>query len=940
VSRRLPVGGHRPAHGDEVGPPDDPEPDFRVNDWIRNAQPHDINLRSRPSTSSSIVTSLVPGKLLCVTGAPTSNEGFRWYPVRVTNGGQTGHVAGELCSLKQRNGCGTGPAPGKFNIGDRIIARADLNVRSTPGTGGGVTPTPGMTTSDPLQRAVSRGVPNDAYEHARLRGAHRISEVKAYVAEVYRLCDVVDLDAAILIAQSSQETAAWTSVAWRERLNPAGIGITGPDVPGESFATGVAAARAQVAHMHAYVYGNTRSLPGDLVGADPRYRQVFDSGYAGSVTRIADLAGKWAVDPDYATKIVAHGNAIYGQAVQSTVAAAPESIIDVLSAGTELCVKAGHQIVDGWEWYDIEYSGRRGWVAAEYCDLKRAGGCGGGTGDEFGLGDQIRVFDGPLNYRSAPGLSAAILGSVAQGALLCVTGGPQTADGYTWYRVAEGWVAGEFCELHDRGGCTGAGAFAVNDQVRVFDGPLNIRSAPGLSGAVTAMYGTGDLACIAGGPVASDGYDWYRTADGWIAGEFCELYDRQGCADNPRPPAHYLPGDGLFVVDPPVNVRSGPGVGYPSQGLLEYLAEVCVLDGPEYADGYEWYYVRGGGLTGWVAEPFFGLVGFGYCHTTVDGGAFKPGDVIHVHDGPVNVRTNPSLSGAVLGTFPLWQRLTVLAGPVYADAFEWYEATDGTLTGWIAGIYCSFTASGGSVFNAASLATPAKRVWRSGIQAGDIVRRRWATTIVRASASPSASQVGTLSEGHALTIVTGPPQIGSSGAWLPVEGPFGDGWVSVRDVEKHLEPVNLLASPTADVDLSNISGLNGGAISRETKDGSIAVKCVNSGSSPNQGLRYSSGSLSEAGRRVIVGVVDVMGSGVIDAAKLRVMYSDGSASLYSASAPSVTLSSSAWRRVITPAVASDSTKTISKVELWVRRDSATAQTFWTDNALAAVIDPA
>ena len=449
---------------DDTGPPPDPEPDYRVDDWIRNAKPHDINLRAGPSTSSGIVTTLVSGKLLCVTGAPIANEGFRWYPVRVTNGGQVGYVAGELCSLKQRNGCGTGPAPGKFEVGDRIVARTDLNVRSSPGTGGGTTPTPGMETSDPLQRAVSRGVANNAIEYGRLRGAHRSSELKAYAAEVYRTCALADLDAAILIAQSSLETGAWTSVAWRDRLNPAGIGITGPDVEGETFANGVAAARAQVAHMHAYVYGNSRSLPSDLVGADPRYQAVFDSGYDGTVVTIADLAGKWAVDPDYATKIVQHGNAIYGTAIQAPASSpAPESVIDVVTAGTELCVKVGPTIADGYEWYDVEYTGRRGWVAAEYCDLKRAGGCGGGTGADFGTGDQIHVFDGPLNYRSEPGLSGTILGSVPQGALLCVTGGPQTADGYTWYRVTEGWVAGEFCELNDRGGCTGAGAFAVND---------------------------------------------------------------------------------------------------------------------------------------------------------------------------------------------------------------------------------------------------------------------------------------------------------------------------------------------------------------------------------------------------------------------------------------------------------------------------------------------
>jgi hypothetical protein len=46
----------------------------------------------------------------------------------------------------------------------------------------------------------------------------------------------------------------------------------------------------------------------------------------------------------------------------------------------------------------------------------------------------------------------------------------------------------------------------------------------------------------------------------------------------------------------------------------------------------------------------------------------------------------------------------------------------------------------------------------------------------------------------------------------------------------------------------------------------------------------------------------------------------------------MTLSNSAWKRIVTPVVLSNGSKTVSKVELWIRRSSATPQTFYTDNA--------
>ena len=87
---------------------------------------------------------------------------------------------------------------------------------------------------------------------------------------------------------------------------------------------------------------------------------------------------------------------------------------------------------------------------------------GGGTGTmpspppataTFDVRDRIRVVDGPVHLRSAPGLAGSLVDTLATGTELRVVGGPEQADGYAWYEVRQpqgsnrGWVAGQFCEL-------------------------------------------------------------------------------------------------------------------------------------------------------------------------------------------------------------------------------------------------------------------------------------------------------------------------------------------------------------------------------------------------------------------------------------------------------------------------------------------------------------
>jgi uncharacterized protein YraI len=70
-------------------------------------------------------------------------------------------------------------------------------------------------------------------------------------------------------------------------------------------------------------------------------------------------------------------------------------------------------------------------------------------GEPFAVGEHLAVcnpFADEVNLRSAPGTSAAVVRTLANGTALDVTDGPRPSGGYDWYAVkadaATGWVVG------------------------------------------------------------------------------------------------------------------------------------------------------------------------------------------------------------------------------------------------------------------------------------------------------------------------------------------------------------------------------------------------------------------------------------------------------------------------------------------------------------------
>jgi hypothetical protein len=125
-------------------------------------------------------------------------------------------------------------------------------------------------------------------------------------------------------AQMIHETGygQYGGVVSPEQNNMAGIGATGPGVPGHSFATAELGVIAQYAHLAWYVYPQHFADPycvkveqpadGPITTpGDPRhFVQEGGSPHKGNVRTVYELSGKWAPGAEYGTAIQRIASAI------------------------------------------------------------------------------------------------------------------------------------------------------------------------------------------------------------------------------------------------------------------------------------------------------------------------------------------------------------------------------------------------------------------------------------------------------------------------------------------------------------------------------------------------------------------------------------------------------------------------------------------------------
>ena len=273
-----------------------------------------LNMRSGPATTYSVVTVMPAGATVVLTGQ--ESNGFH----SVSYNGKTGWAFSTYLSITPS----TAPQP---TIPPTPVPTA-VPPQPTPAP---AIPTPVPVTVIPKPwpeistnqgyhwtnaiEGPTRGTAVQAIAFAQRSGALRMDEVERYINEIYRFAPQIGLDPSLLVAQSALETGYWKSYWWRERLNPAGLALN--DDPSthdgsDRFASGTVAARAQMAHMHAEVFGDRKELPSILQGVDISYENVFKAGWAGDIVTLEDLGGTWATDTSYGFKIARVAAEIFG----------------------------------------------------------------------------------------------------------------------------------------------------------------------------------------------------------------------------------------------------------------------------------------------------------------------------------------------------------------------------------------------------------------------------------------------------------------------------------------------------------------------------------------------------------------------------------------------------------------------------------------------------
>ncbi|MDQ2682129.1 MAG: SH3 domain-containing protein, partial [Chloroflexota bacterium] len=326
----------------------------------------------------------------------------------------------------------------------------------------------------------------------------------------------------------------------------------------------------------------------------------------------------------------------------------------------------------------------------------------------FSIGDTVLVNTDYLNLRSDAGTDGTIRDVLIYGQSLEVLDGPRSDDGLIWYRVGvdatgiAGWVAGDYIAYSLVGGPSSD--FEGAPGVRVVDGPLNVRGSAGLDGSIVGTLSTGfevPTYASSGQVVSADGYDWIRILfgngiEGWAATDFLTPLNY---SPNLGSDDGWSSAEGVEVVNGPVNLRLSPSLDGAIFDTADTGDIINLWVGTDLvsADGYTWIKLKSFSS----AEPLWAAIDFlrpvadmpcsdGACYPE-ELNDFFGAETAVVTDGPVNMRSAPTTSAAILltleeGDYLFGVQLVYSQGgdPVEADGYFWVYATAGGFEGYVA----------------------------------------------------------------------------------------------------------------------------------------------------------------------------------------------------------------------------------------------------------------
>jgi len=208
------------------------------------------------------------------------------------------------------------------------------------------------------------------------------------------------------------------------------------------------------------------------------------------------------------------------------------------------------------------------------------------------------------------------------------------------------------------------------DRLRVTVNGLRLRSGPGTGKGVIASLAKGTVVRnLFAEAVKANGYTWIKVevdstgAVGWVASEFLGPVD-QG----------WPIGSMAHVAVSRANLRSSPSL---SAGVVTTVGQGTtgtVVDGPGSGSGHTWYKLNFGDAQGWMST------------TVLAPGGGSDRSYVRVASGPLRVRRNPGLNGAVIASMPTGARgYSTTSMPQDADGYVWVNVQfDSGVRGWVA----------------------------------------------------------------------------------------------------------------------------------------------------------------------------------------------------------------------------------------------------------------
>ena len=217
------------------------------------------------------------------------------------------------------------------------------------------------------------------------------------------------------------------------------------------------------------------------------------------------------------------------------------------------------------------------------------------------------------------------------------------------------------------------------------------------------------------------------------------------------------------------NVRTGPSLSYSILGVAAQGTRLNALGGTSVDErGVAWYSVSYGGRTGWVSSLY----------DVADGntGSYTASSGVVTFSGNCNVRSSPSLSGAVLGSVSAGSSLPVLGDTSVDDrGVAWYSVSYKGGVGWVSSVYASYGGSWGyDSWNGDSWGddsyTPTFTGW--GYYTFS------ASTHVRTGPGTDYKSLGSVRKGSTLPSLGGVKYDARGVAWYSVDFDDQTGWVS------------------------------------------------------------------------------------------------------------------------------------------------------------------